>query len=167
MMTMMMMMMMTKEEEEDNHVYDDDEKDGKAMKGRIKFFCLAKLLPCLLLVLCTWVIKIIINIIFITVKMDMAVRLVIMAMTYTGCPKKCPLAIFGLNLFQKSDLTFSHVFHEIFDFDWNCGGKSTACILVFFGHLIFLMIKLFRWIGLKILILKHMWKSVIGLLEQL
>ena len=53
MMTMMMMMMMTKEEEEDNHVYDDDEKDGKAMKGRIKFFCLAKLLPCLLLVLCT------------------------------------------------------------------------------------------------------------------
>ena len=27
-----------------------------------------------------------------------------------GVPKKCPIAMFSLNLFQRSDLTFSHVF---------------------------------------------------------
>ena len=27
-----------------------------------------------------------------------------------GVPKKCPIATFSLNLFQKSDYTFSHVF---------------------------------------------------------
>ena len=26
--------------------------------------------------------------------------------------KKCPIAIFSLNLFQRSDLTFSHVFRN-------------------------------------------------------
>ena len=31
---------------------------------------------------------------------------------YTGCPKKCPIAIFSLNLFQRSDYTFSHVFRN-------------------------------------------------------
>ena len=30
----------------------------------------------------------------------------------TGCPKKCPKAICSLNLFQRSDYTFSHVFRN-------------------------------------------------------
>ena len=29
-----------------------------------------------------------------------------------GAPKKCPIAIFSLNLFQRPDYTFSHVFRN-------------------------------------------------------
>ena len=41
--------------------------------------------------------------------------------------------------------------------------------LAFLGHLLFWMgmIKVFRWNGLEILILKHMWKYIIGPLEQI
>ena len=46
---------------------------------------------------------------------------------------------------------------------------SAHAFLVFLGHLIFWMgmFKVFRWNGLEILIPKHMWKSIIGPLEQL
>ena len=46
---------------------------------------------------------------------------------------------------------------------------SAHAFLVFLGHLIFWMgmFKVFRWNGLEILILKHMWKSIIGPLEQI
>ena len=32
--------------------------------------------------------------------------------TVQGVPKKCPIATFSLNLFQRSDCTFSHVFRN-------------------------------------------------------
>ena len=46
---------------------------------------------------------------------------------------------------------------------------SAHAFLVFLGHLIFWMgmFKVFRWNGLEILIPKHMWKSIIGPLEQI
>ena len=46
---------------------------------------------------------------------------------------------------------------------------SAHAFLVFLGHLIFWMgmFKVFRWNGLEILITKHMWKSIIGPLEQI
>ena len=47
-----------------------------------------------------------------------------------GVPKKCPIATFSLNLFQRSDYTFSHVFRyvslwDIF-FGTPCKLKSVA-----------------------------------------
>ena len=46
---------------------------------------------------------------------------------------------------------------------------SAHAFLVFLGHLIFWMgmFKVFSWNGLEILISKHMWKSIIGPLEQI
>ena len=46
---------------------------------------------------------------------------------------------------------------------------SAHAFLVFLGHLIFWMgmFKVFSWNGLVILIPKHMWKSIIGPLEQI
>ena len=77
-----------------------------------------------------------------------------------GDPKKCIIRILISNLFYMSDFTFPHVF-------WN--QKKTHAFLAFLGHLWFSMgnIKMARWNGLKILIPKHMWKSKIGLLEQI
>ena len=46
---------------------------------------------------------------------------------------------------------------------------SADAFLVFLGHLIFWMgmFKVFRWNKLEILIPKHMWKSIIGPVEQI
>ena len=46
---------------------------------------------------------------------------------------------------------------------------SATSFLAFLGHLLFWMgmFKVFRWNGLEILILKHMWKSIMGPLEQI
>ena len=62
----------------------------------------------------------------------------------------------------------------VFSFDENCPqnkpiSASAHAFLVFSGYLWFSMgnIKVATWNGLKILIPKHMWKSKIGLLEQI
>ena len=62
----------------------------------------------------------------------------------------------------------------VFSFDENCPqnkpiSASAHAFLAFLGCLGFSMgnIKVARWNGLEILIPKHMWKSKIGLLEQI
>ena len=52
---------------------------------------------------------------------------------------------------------------------WGDISASAHAFLAFLGHLWFAMgnIKVARWNGLEILIPKHMWKSKIGLLEQI
>ena len=58
--------------------------------------------------------------------------------------------------FQSSKHTWQHCYVR-------------ACVFGVFRHLIFWigMFKVFRWFGLEILIPKHMWKSIIGPLEQI
>ena len=69
---------------------------------------------------------------------------------------------------QRTDIT------SAMSFDENCPqdkpiSASAHAFLAFLGHLWFAMgnIKVARWNGLEILIPKHMWKSKIGLLEQI
>ena len=59
--------------------------------------------------------------------------------------------------------------HLLIKAQWGDISASAHAFLAFLGHLWFSMgnIKVARWNGLKILIPKHMWKSKIGLLEQI
>ena len=160
---------------------------------------------------------------------------------YRVSQKKCNIAIFSLNLFQRSDYTFSHVFRnqnsepvsskrikhpsriwsalktpkthahgtgdprspDLNPLDYGSRfclkqksieysgiwGKSRlfsprpqtlkpsrgthdSIVMTAHAFLVFLifwmgMFKVFRWNGLKILIPKHLWKSIIGPLEQI